>query len=105
MLGSLGMGLFISTTSKNQQQASQLVSLILMPNMMLSGFMYPVSNMPAWLQPITYVLPMRYYLVCVRGLMLKGNGISELSSEIIPLTLISILIFFGAVQRFHKRLD
>ena len=48
---------------------------------------------------------MRYYLVCVRGLMLKGNGISELSSEIIPLTLISILIFFGAVQRFHKRLD
>jgi len=105
MLGSLGMGLFISTTSKNQQQASQLVSLVLMPNMMLSGFMYPVSNMPAWLQPITYILPMRYYLVCVRGLMLKANGLSDLANEILPLTLISVLIFFGAVQRFHKRLD
>ncbi len=105
MIGSLGMGLFVSTISKNQQQATQLASLILMPNMMLSGFMYPVTNMPAWLQPITYALPMRYYLICVRGLMLKANGFPELSNQIWPMAAISILIFLAAVSMFQKRLD
>jgi ABC-2 type transport system permease protein len=105
MIGSLGMGLLISTVSKTQQQATMLASLVLMPNMMLSGFMYPVSNMPAWLQPVTYILPMRYYLDCIRGLMMKGNGFAELSNEIWPLAIISTLIFLTAVQRFRKRLD
>ncbi len=105
MLGSLGIGLLISTVSKTQQQATMLASLILMPNMMLSGFMYPVSNMPAWLQPITYLLPMRYYLTSVRGLMLKGNGFGELTNQIWPMAVLSILIFLAAIQRFQKRLD
>ena len=105
MLGSLGTGLYISAISKNQQQATMLASLIIMPNMMLSGFMYPVSNMPAWLQPITYLLPMRYYLTCVRGLMLKGNGFGELANQVWPMALISVIIFFAAIQRFQKRLD
>ena len=105
MLGSLGTGLLISTVSKNQMQATMVASLILMPNMMLSGFMYPVSNMPAWLQPITYFLPMRYFLTCIRGLMLKGNGFSELTNQIWPLSILSILIFITAVLRFRKRLD
>jgi len=105
MLGSLGMGLLISTISKTQQQAMMVASLILMPNMMLSGFMYPVSNMPLWLQPVTYLLPMRYYLTCVRGLMLKGNGFSELTNQVWPMGILSILIFLTAIQRFQKRLD
>lgn len=105
MVGSLGMGLLISTLSKTQQQAQMLASLILMPNMLLSGFMYPVANMPTWLQPVTYFLPMRYYLTCIRGLMMKGNGYAELSSEIWPLAAISVIIFLAAVQRFHRKLD
>jgi ABC-2 type transport system permease protein len=91
--------------SKTQQQAQMLASLIVMPNMMLSGFMYPVANMPAWLQPVTYLMPMRYFLTCVRGLMLKGNGFGELLNQIWPLALLSSVIFLTAVQRFQKRLD
>lgn len=105
MVGSLGLGLLISTVSANQQQATMLASLILLPNMMLSGFMYPVANMPAWLQPVTYLMPMRYYLTSIRGLMLKGNGFAELSDQMWPLALLSVVIFCAAVQRFQKRLD
>jgi len=105
MLGSLGLGLLVSTMSKTQQQAQMLASLIVMPNMMLSGFMYPVSNMPAWLQPVTYLMPMRYFLTCVRGLMLKGNGFPQLIDQIWPLALLSTVILVTAIRRFHKRLD
>ncbi|MFI5385161.1 MAG: ABC transporter permease [Fimbriimonadales bacterium] len=105
MVGSLGMGLLISTLSRNQMQATQVASLVIMPNMMLSGFIFPVANMPAWLQPVTYLLPMRYYLTSVRGIMMKGNGYGELRTEIWALSLLSAVIFLAAVQRFQKRLD
>jgi len=105
MVGSLGMGLLISTMSRNQMQAGQIAGLIMMPNMMLSGFIFPIANMPAWLQPVTYFLPMRYYLTSVRGIMMKGNGYPELRTEIWLLVVLSVLIFLAAVQRFHKRLD
>ena len=105
MVGSLGIGLLVSTMSRNQMQATQIAGLIMMPNMMLSGFIFPIANMPAWLQPVTYLLPMRYYLTSVRGIMMKGNGYPELRAEIWLLSVLSALIFLAAVQRFHKRLD
>lgn len=105
MLGSLGIGLLVSTTSKTQQQAQMLASLFIMPNMMLSGFMFPIANMPTWLQPITFLLPMRYFLASVRGIMMKGNGFGDLSGEVWPLALLSVSIFIAAILRFQKRLD
>ena len=105
MVGSLGLGLLISTVSQTQMQASQLASLILMPNMMLSGFMFPIANMPTWLQPITYLLPMRYFLTCVRGIMMKGNGYADLRTDIWSLILLSSLIFLLAIVQFRKKLD
>jgi len=105
MVGTLGLGLLISTMAQNQQQAMQLASFLLMPNMLLSGFVYPIANMPNWLQPVTYFLPMRYFLICVRGLMMKGNGTLELTSQIWPMALLSAAIFAAAVLRFRKRLD
>lgn len=105
MISSLGLGLLVSTVSQTQMQAGQMASFILMPNMMLSGFMFPIANMPSWLQPITYILPMRYYLTSVRGIMMKGNTAADLTWEIIPLVFLSALIFLTAVMRFRKRLD
>lgn len=105
MVGSLGLGLLISAVSQTQMQASQLAGLILMPNMMLSGFIFPIANMPGWLQPVTFLLPMRYYLTCVRGIMMKANGFTELRTEIGLLSLLSALIFLAAVLSFEKRLD
>ncbi|HLK15068.1 MAG TPA: ABC transporter permease [Fimbriimonadaceae bacterium] len=105
MIGSLGLGLLVSTLAKTQMQASQLAGLMLMPNMMLSGFVYPIANMPDWLRPVTYVMPMRYFLTCVRGIMMKGNGYAELRVEIWSLTALSLAIFAGAVVMFRKRLD
>lgn len=105
MAGSLGIGLLVSTVARTQMQASMLASFFLMPNMMMSGFMFPIANMPTWLQPVTYVLPMRYYLACVRGIMLKGNSLADLWPEVWPMFLLSLAIFGLAVSRFQKKLD
>lgn len=105
MVGSLGLGLLISTLSQTQMQATQLATLILMPNMMLSGFMFPIANMPMWLQPVTYLMPMRYFLTCVRGIMMKANTYSQLRTEVWSLTVLSLLIFLLAIVQFRKKLD
>lgn len=105
MVGSLGLGLLISTLSQTQQQASTVATFFLMPNMMLSGFMFPIENMPAWLQPVTYLLPTRYFLASARGIMMKGNTLTNLSTDVELLALLSVFIFCLAVLRFRKRLD
>jgi len=105
MVGSLGLGLLVSTVAQTQMQASQMASFFLMPNMMLSGFMFPIENMPAWLQPVTYLLPMRYFLTSARGIIMKGNAFADLTDQIGPLALLSSAIVAFAILRFRKRLD
>lgn len=105
LLNSLGMGLFISAVSRNQQQAIMAIAFIMFPNFLLSGFFYPVENMPGFIQVVTYVIPLRYYLVIVRSIFLKGTGIALLWTEVLPMTVLGALILFGAVMSFKKRLD
>jgi ABC-2 type transport system permease protein len=102
---SLAVGLLISTVSRTQQQAMLTAFFFLMPNFLLSGFMFPIENMPPVLQWITYLLPLRYFLVIVRAVFLKGTGPLELASHLWPLALLTVGIMALAVTRFRKRLD
>ncbi len=99
----LGIGLFISTISKSQQQA-MIVSLfgIIVPMIYLSGFVFPIENMPEIIQPITYLIPLRYFLEILRGIVLKGNGINELWQQIIVLLCFGIAFFIFSSRRFRK---
>jgi ABC-2 type transport system permease protein len=101
----LGLGLFISTVSRTQQQATMTVFFIMMPSILLSGFMFPIANMPRVIQWLTYLIPLRYFLVVVRGIFLKGNGLAVLWPQAAALAVLGGAILALAITRFHKRLD
>lgn len=105
MATGLGMGLFISTISSTQRQALMTNNLIMTPQFILSGFIFPVANMPQFLQIITLFIPIRYFLVIVRGLFLKGVGIGYLWSSIWPIILFSVVILTLSIVRFKKKLE
>ena len=105
LLSSLGIGLFASTIAKTQQEAMLTVWKTLLPSIFLSGFFFPLEAMPKILQWISYAIPLRYYLVIIRTILLKGSNILALQTEIIALTLFGVLIMTAASLRFHKRLD
>lgn len=105
ILTSLGAGLFISTISKTQQQANMSTFLFFQPFMLLSGFTFPVRNMPTVVQYLTYLDPMRYFLEIVRGIFLKGSGIDVLWPQMAALAGMGVLVLFLAIRRFHKHLD
>jgi len=102
LMSSLGFGLFISTISQTQQQAMMSAFFFVFPTMLLSGFAFPIENMPETVQWLTYINPLRYYLVIIRGVFLKGVGIDILWPEMLGLLLIGSIILTFAVQRFHK---
>jgi len=106
VLSSLGIGLFISTISKTQQQAMMVAMFgILLPMNFLSGFAFPIENMPGWIQGITYLIPLRYYITILRGVILKGDGMLELIPETLALLGIGILILAASSLRFRKRME
>jgi ABC-2 type transport system permease protein len=102
ILVNLGIGIFISTVSATQQQAMFMAIFFLMPNILLSGFLFPIKNMPEVLQWLTYAIPMRYYMVIIRGIFLKGLGFFELLPQTLALLVYGIIIFTLAVKRFKK---
>ena len=105
VLSSLGLGLFISTVSKTQQQAFMVAMFgILLPMNFLSGFAFPIENMPGWIQPITYLIPLRYYITILRGVILKGDGLFQLIPQTVALLGIGVLILALSSLRFRKRL-
>lgn len=104
LLGSLGLGVLISTISKTQMQAMYLSSFIMMPSFMLAGLLFPRENMPWLAYYAGYLLPVTYFLEIVRGIILKGVGIATLWSWVWPMALFSIIVFFASVFMFHKRL-
>ena len=104
-LSSLGIGLFASTIANTQQEAVLTVMMTILPSIFLSGFFFPIDAMPRFLQIISYAVPLRYYLVIIRALLLKGVGAAALSNEIIALTLFAVIIMGAAAARFRKRLD
>ncbi len=104
LTGALSQGILISVVSRTQLMASQLASLsTLIPTMLLSGFIYPIFNMPKFVQLFTYLIPARYYIVVLRDLFLKGNGIATIWDEALFLLLFAFFMFSFAVRRFRKK--
>ncbi len=106
VLSNLGLGLFISTISKTQQQAMMAsIFMVMMPMVYLSGFAFPIENMPQIVQYITYVIPLRYFITIIRGIVLKGVGFSTLWLETLILFLMGAGILFLSSIRFRKRIE
>jgi ABC-2 type transport system permease protein len=101
----LGIGIFISTLANTQQEAMLMTFFTLLPSIFLSGFFFPLAAMPQLLQWISYLVPLRYFLIIVRGIVIKGAGLEALLSEVIALTIFAVLIMTAAARRFRKRLD
>lgn len=104
-MATLGQGVLISTVSRTQRQAMQGSFFAFLPTILLSGFMFPREGMPLVIQWIGYVLPLTYFLIIVRGIILKGIGIVALAPQIVPLAALGLLFFAVSVVRFQKRLD
>jgi ABC-2 type transport system permease protein len=106
ILTTLGLGLFISTIAKSQQQAMLIAQFFFfMPFMFLSGFAFPIANMPVVIQWITYLIPLRYFLEIVRGLFLKGAGVAELWPQALALFVFGVTILSLSVVRFRRKLE
>jgi ABC-2 type transport system permease protein len=105
LMTSLGAGLFLSTISHTQQQAMMANFFFSMPAFMLSGFAFPIANMPVVVQWLTYLNPLRYFIEIVRGLFLKGAGISVLWPQMAALTVYGLTVLLLSAARFHKTLD
>lgn len=105
LLSAVGVGLFISSLSMTQQQAILGVILVLPASIMLSGFTTPVENMPSWMQSLTMINPVRWYLVIVKGVFLKGMGLRETALNCIPLILLSFATLTAAAVMFKHRME
>jgi ABC-2 type transport system permease protein len=105
LLSTLGLGLFISSISNTQQQAMMTTTFFfLTPMIYLSGFVFPIENMPGWIQPFTYLIPLRYFLVMVRGIFLKGVGLETLWPQALALLAWGCGVIVLATLRSSKRL-
>lgn len=104
LMSSVGIGLFLSTISSTQQQAQISAFFFVNPAFILSGFAFPLENMPQWLQTITYLNPLRYFLVIIRGIFLKGIGLNILWPEMVALAVLGGLAILLSSLRFQKRL-
>lgn len=104
LMTSLGTGLFISTVSKTQQQATLTSFFVMQPSVLLSGFLFPIDNMPVAVQWLTYLLPLRYYVTVARGIFLKGSGMDVLWPQVAAMLVFGTVILALAAMRFHKRL-
>lgn len=104
LLSTLGIGLFISTVSRTQQQAMMTTFFFFFPAMLFSGFIFPIANMPVGFQWLSLVDPLRYMLVIIRGVFLKGVGIDVLWTQFAALLGLGLGVMLFAVNRFHKTL-
>lgn len=105
LFSGLGVGLLASSVAKTQQEAMLTVFMTLLPGIFLSGFLFPINNFPLILQGLSYLIPMRYFLIIIRVLMLKGAGLSSIQDEIIALAIFGAVIMGAAAMRIRKRLD
>lgn len=103
LLTTLGVGLLFSTLASTQQQAMFFAWFFSVFSILTSGFLTPVENMPQWLQYLTYLNPMRFFMNIVRGIMMKGAGIAELSHDIMVLAVFGVVVFGFSTLRFSKR--
>jgi ABC-2 type transport system permease protein len=102
---SLSIGMLISTFAKNQMQAMMVMVLIILPSILLSGFIFPRDAMPLAIKLLGYGIPLTYFLDIIRGIMLKGVGLDFLWTDVAALSAFTVLLLAIAVKRFHKNLD
>lgn len=105
MMGTLGIGIFVSAAARTVPQAMQLAFLTFLPSIYLSGLLFPIEGMPAPAQYLAAAIPLTYYLRIVRGIILKGVGFEYLWPNLLPLVLFGAAMFSFAVLRFRKQLD
>jgi ABC-2 type transport system permease protein len=105
LLPNLGLGLLISTFAKTQQQAQLMTMPIMLPSFMLSGFIFPISSLPAVLQAVGYMLPLTYFIFIVRSLVIKGAGLELLIPQSLTLMAFAVVLLGLAAWRFRKTLD
>jgi len=105
LLCMLGVGLLISTVSATQQQAMVTAFFFIMPTITFSGFGFPISTMPHWMQICSYAIPLRYFLVVIRGTYLKGVGMDILWPQMAAMAGLGVALLTAAILRFHKALD
>jgi ABC-2 type transport system permease protein len=105
MLGTLGIGIYVSTMSRTVPQAMQLGFLAILPSIYLSGLLFPLEGMPEPAQYFARILPITYFLRIIRGIVLKGVGLADLWPDVWPLVAFGAVIFTLAVLRFRKSLD
>ncbi len=105
LLANLGIALLISTTSETQQQALLTAFIVMMPTILLSGFIFPVHNMPVPVQYASTLIPLRWYLEILRGVIMKGTGIEAITTPVLYLTLLAVAFITLATARFRKTLS
>lgn len=105
LLSMLGVGLLISTVSSTQQQAMVTAFFFIMPAITFSGFGFPIATMPQWMQYCSYVIPLRYFLIVLRGVYLKGVGMDVLWPQMAAMAGLGLVLLTTAILRFHKALD
>ena len=102
---SLGVGLLVSTIARNQAQAMQMSFFFMLPNILLSGYMFPREAMPDVARWVGLVLPLTYFLKVLRGILLKGSGLAELWREVSALAIMATVLVSVSVRRFHKTIE
>jgi ABC-2 type transport system permease protein len=105
IVANLAVGITFSTVAKNQLQAMQMSFFFFLPSMLLSGFMFPFRGMPEWAQMLGEVLPLTHFLRVVRGILLKGNGLTDVAFELWPIALFATVALTIAVKRYRQTLD
>jgi ABC-2 type transport system permease protein len=105
LLNTMGIGLLLSLSSRTQLQAQLLANFITTPLIMLSGFLFPIANMPQWAQWLTYIIPARYMITVVRGVFLKGLGFAELWPQAAALAVLGTLFYLVGILSFKKQVD
>jgi len=101
----LAVGIMFSTVAKNQLQAVQMAFFFFLPSLLLSGYMFPFRGMPLWAQHIGEVLPLTHFLRVVRGILLKGNGLSEIARDLWPIALFALGMVALGIKRYRQTLD
>jgi ABC-2 type transport system permease protein len=105
LVTTLGIGLLISTIAQTQFEAMLIAMVIALPSIFLSGFFFPLAAMPPFLQAVSYLVPLRYFLIIARAVIIKGVGLDAVLPEVIALAIFGVVVMGVAALRFRKRLD
>jgi ABC-2 type transport system permease protein len=105
IVANLAVGVTFSTIAKNQLQAMQMAFFFFLPSLLLSGYMFPFRGMPGWAQDIGECLPLTHFLRVVRGILLKGNGLTEIAPDLWPIALFLVVMLTIGIKRYRQTLD